>query len=88
MVLEHESFMVWAWMLCGPYALGTRKFLWFGHECFGDRMQLGHGWHHSSGTDALVTVRKCSSDATMVWAWMGWLATAGRGKSEGHGPST
>ena len=34
--------MVWAWMLSGPYALGTRTLFWFGHGCSGYRMHSEH----------------------------------------------
>ena len=36
----------------GPYALGTRTELWFGHGCSGDRMLLEHEWTYGLGMDA------------------------------------
>ena len=37
-----KAIMVWAWMQWEPYALGTRRRLWFGHGCKGNRMLLEH----------------------------------------------
>ena len=32
-----KGIMVWAWRLWSAYALGTRRELWFGHGCSGER---------------------------------------------------
>ena len=48
--------MVWAWMLCSPYDLGTRTELRFGHGCSGHRMLLEHERNYALSGHALVTV--------------------------------
>ena len=53
---------------CGTDALVIERSWSTLHGCSSNRMQLGHG----SGTDDLVTVWSCSSDAAVVWAWMLW----------------
>ena len=65
--------MVWAWVLCLPYALEPRTLLWSGHGCSGDRMLLKHERYHGLGMDALVTVRSRTTKVIMVWAWVLWL---------------
>ena len=62
--------MVWARMLWSSYALGARKFVWFGHECSGHRMLLEHERYHGLGTDALVIVCSRNTNVIMVWARM------------------
>ena len=62
--------MVWAWMLHGPYALGTRTLLWFGHGCSSDRVLLEHARYYGLGMDAPVTVCSWNTNVIMVWAWM------------------
>ena len=63
-------FMVWAWMLWSPHALGTRPLLWhlwFGHGCSGHRMlskQERHYGIYGLGMDALVTV--CSRNTNVI----------------------
>ena len=67
-----NGFMVWAWMLWSPYALGTRTELWFGHGCSGHRMLLEHERNYGLGMDALVTVCTWNTNVIMVWAWILW----------------
>ena len=71
-----NGIMVWAWMLCSPYALGTRTELWFGHECSGYRMLLENERSYALGMDALVTVCSCNTNGIMLSAWMLWLPYA------------
>ena len=51
-----KGIMVWAWMLWSAHALGTRRELWFGHGCSGQRMLLEHEGNYGLGMDALVSV--------------------------------
>ena len=46
--------MVWAWMIWLPYALGTRKLLYFGRGCSGQCMLLEQERYHGLGMDALA----------------------------------
>ena len=64
--------MVWAWMLWSPYAMGTRRELWFGHGCSGERMLLEHERNYGLGMDALVSGCSWNTNGIMVWAWMLW----------------
>ena len=83
-----NGIMVWAWMLWSAYALGTRRELWFGHGCSGQRMLLEHERNYGLGMDALVSVRSWNANGIMVWAWMLWSAHALGTRTElwfGHG---
>ena len=51
-----NGIMVWAWMLCSAYALGTRTEVGFGPGFSGQRMLLEHERNFGSGLDALVSV--------------------------------
>ena len=51
-----NGIMVWAWMLCSAYDLGTRTEVGFGPGCSGQRMILEHERNYGSGLDALVSV--------------------------------
>ena len=59
-------------MLLSPYALGTRREIWFGHGCSSHRMRLQHKRNYGLGMDALVTVCAWNTNGIMVWAWMLW----------------
>ena len=52
---QEQNYLVSAWMLWRPYALGTHTELWFGHGCSGDRMLLEQERNHGLGLDAPVT---------------------------------
>ena len=67
-----NGIMVWAWMLWSAYALGTRRELWFGHGCSGQRTLLERERNYGLGMDALVSVRSWNTKGIMVWAWMLW----------------
>ena len=53
-VWNTNGILVWAWMLWSAYALGTRRELWFGHGCSGERMLLEHERDYDLGMDALA----------------------------------
>ena len=57
-----KEIMVWAWMQREPYALGTRRRLWFGHGCKGNRMLLEHEGDYGLGMDAKGTVCSWSTN--------------------------
>ena len=85
-----NGILVWAWMLWSPYASGTRREIWFGHACSGDRMLLEHERHYGLGTDALVNVCSWNTNGIMAWAWMLWSPYALGTRTEvlfGHGCS-
>ena len=69
---KQAIFLVWAWMLWGSYALGTRTVLWFGHGCSGQRMLLEHERYYDLGLGALVKLCSWNTNGLMVWAWMLW----------------
>ena len=50
--------VVWAWVLCLPYALEPRMLLWFGHGCSGYRMLSNNECYYGLGMGAMVTVCK------------------------------
>ena len=82
--------MVWAWMLCALYALGTRTELWFGHGCSGHGMLPEHKRNYELGLEALVTVCSWNTNGVMVCAWMLWSPYAFGTRTElwfGHGCS-
>ena len=84
------GFMVCAWMLWSPCALGTRTELWFGHGCSGQRMLLEHERSYGLGMDALVSVCSRNTNGITVWAWMLWSPYALGTRTElwfGHGCS-
>ena len=62
--------MLWAWMLCQPYALGTRTLSCFGHGCSANRMLLEHERYHALGMGAVPTVCSRNTNVIMLWAWM------------------
>ena len=72
MLLERSTkeIMVWAWMQREPYALGTRRRLWFGHGCKGNRMLLEHERDSGLGMDAKGTVCSWNTKEIVVWARM------------------
>ena len=77
-------------MLWSPYALGTRKEIWFGHGCSGDRLLLEHERNYGLGIDALVMVCSWNTNGIMVGAWMLWSWYALGTRTElwfGHGCS-
>ena len=85
-----NGIMVWAWMLCSSYVLGTRMELWFGHGCSGHCMLLERERNYGLGMDALVTVCFWNTNGIMVWAWMLWSPYALGTQTEpwfGHGGS-
>ena len=59
--------MVWAWVLCLPYALEPRTLLRSGHGCSGYRMLSNHECYYGLGMGALFTV--CSR--TTLWSGHG-----------------
>ena len=67
-----KGIMVGAWMLRSPYALGTRRELWFGHACSSHRMLLEHERNCGLGMHAIVTVCSWNTNGIVVWAWMLW----------------
>ena len=65
-----NGYMLWAWMLCSPYAPGTRTDICFGHGCSDHRMLLEHERNYALGMDALVTVCSWNTKGYLLWAWM------------------
>ena len=85
-----NGIMLWAWMLCSPYALGTRTELCFGHGCSAHHMLLEHDWNHALCMDALLTICSWNMNGIMLWAWMLWSPYALGTRTEfyfGHGCS-
>ena len=62
-----NGIMVWAWMLWSPYALGTRKELWFGQRGSGQRMLSEHERNYGLGMDALVWSWNTSGIVVRPW---------------------
>ena len=61
-----NEILVWAWMQREPYALRTRRRLWFGHGCKCNRMLLEHERDYGLGMDVKVTVCSWSTNEIMV----------------------
>ena len=61
-----NGIMVWAWILWGSYALGTRTELWFGHGFSGDRMLLEHERNYGLGMDAEVSVGSWNTKGNQI----------------------
>ena len=62
-------------------ALETRRLLWFGHGCTGNRMMSKHGRCHGLGMDALVPV--CSRN-TKHGCICNLMLSEPSGKAENH----
>ena len=60
-----NGFLVWAWMLSLPYALGARTELWSAHGCAGHRMLLEQERNYGLSMDALVTVCSWNTNGIM-----------------------
>ena len=65
-----NGYMLWAWILWSPYALGARTDICFGHGCSGHRMLLEHERDYALGMDSLVTVCSWNTNGIILWAWM------------------
>ena len=89
MLLEHERYYGWAWMLWSPYACGTRTLIWMlwspyvcfwntnvivvGHGCSGHRMLLEHERYYG-WTWMLWSPYACGT-RTLLWLGMDALVT-------------
>ena len=71
-----NEIMVWAWMQRGPYSLGARRRLWFGHGCNGNRMLLEHEGDYGLGMDVKATV--CSWSGARRRLWFGHVCKGNR----------